>query len=132
MELQVYISQLKDEKFDYNVKSPMWNIKYAPKPIHCGYRLENLYWDIVHKVRDHNENTKQTDWGTFVIKFTKTELMEYLLEYASGYENRLEETSEGTYKDIYREHCLDGANALLETAKELPDGEYLLVAQELL
>jgi hypothetical protein len=36
MELQVYISQLKDEEFDYNIEGPIGNIQYAPKAIYWG------------------------------------------------------------------------------------------------
>jgi hypothetical protein len=131
MELQVYISQLKDEAFDYNIECPIGNIQYAPKAIYWGYRLDELYKDIVHKVINHDENTKQTDWGTFVIKFAKTDLMEYLLKYVIMYEKNLKEMSEGTFKEIYKEHNLGRVNSLLNQTKKLPDGEYLLVAQEL-
>jgi hypothetical protein len=131
MELQVYISQLKDDEFDYIVEHPIGNRQYAPKAIYWGYRLEDLFWDIVHKTLDHEENTKQTDWGTFVIKFTKTDLMEYLSKYVSMYEEHLEKLSEGAYKEIYKNYKLDGVNSLLNQTKKLPDGEYLLVAQEL-
>jgi nucleoid DNA-binding protein len=131
MELQVYISQLKDEEFDYNIEYPIGNRQYAPKPIYWGYRLVDLFKDIVHKVLDHDENTKQTDWGTFVIKFTKTDLMEYLLKYVVMYEKDLEKMSENFFKEIYKQNTLGGVNTLLNQTKKLPDGEYLLVAQEL-
>jgi|GEM_PF-4016145 len=116
MELQVYISKLKDEKFDYNVENQNGDREYAPKPISGGYRLDNLYKDIVHRVIDHEENTKKTDWGTFVIKFEKTALVEYLLKYQISMEKSFD---------------LGKINSLLRTATELPDGEYLLVAQEI-
>ncbi|MDR0713007.1 MAG: hypothetical protein LBF89_01910 [Bacteroidales bacterium] len=131
MELQVYISRLKDEEFDYDIEYPIGNRQYAPKAIYWGYRLVDLFRDIVDKVLDHKENTKQTDWGTFVIKFTKTDLMEYLLKYVIMYEKHLEKMSEGSFKESYKEYNLGGVNSLLNQTKKLPDDEYLLVAQEL-
>ncbi|MDR2409876.1 MAG: hypothetical protein LBE13_17445 [Bacteroidales bacterium] len=80
MEFQVYVSQLKDEEFDCNIEYLIGNRQYAPEPIYGGYRLDDLYRDIVYKALDHGENTKQTDWGTFVIKFSKADLMEYLIK----------------------------------------------------
>jgi hypothetical protein len=125
MELRVYISQLKDEEFDYDIKGPAWDLQYAPKAIgYPGVRVDRLFKDIVRKVLDHDENTKQTDWGTFVIKLTKTELIEFL-------------SKEG-YKDTIFPNVLHkktpafiDVNTLLDTARKLADGEYLLVAQEL-
>jgi hypothetical protein len=131
MEFWVYISHLKDEKFDYDIENPNGNDQYAPKPIGGGYRIDGLYWGIVHRVLDHNKNTKQTDWGTFVEKLTNIDLIQLLSEYVSSYEkihkNFNEKFNNGQYK--YPEWAK--TNFLLEFAKELPDGEYLLVGQEL-
>jgi hypothetical protein len=125
MESRVYISHLKDEEFDYDVKSPAWDLQYAPKSIgYPGVKIDSLFKDIVRMVLDNEENTKQTDWGTFVIKLTKTELIEFLS--SEGYKNTI-------FPDVLHKKTpasLD-VNTLLDTAKELADGEYLLVAQEL-
>jgi hypothetical protein len=118
MELWVYISRLKDEEFDYNVENPNKNSQYAPDPIHWGFRLDDIYKDIVRRVIDHEENTKMTDWGTFVKKLSNTDLIEYLSKYKVYYEK-------------INHHKLGEVSTLLEWAKELPDGEYLLAAQEL-
>ena len=132
MELQVYIAQLKDEEFDYDVENPNGDRQYAPEGIHWGFRLDELYWEIVHKVLNHEENTKQTDWGTFVIKLTNTELIEYLLKYVIKYKKYFEELPEGdSFKGTYERIYFAPTNQLLNWAKELSDGEYLLVAQEL-
>jgi hypothetical protein len=125
MESRVYISQLKDAEFDYNIESPAWDLQYAPKSIgYPGISNHTLFKDIVRRVLDHDENTKQTDWGTFVIKLTNTELIEFL-------------SHEG-YKDTVFPNALHketpafmDVNTLLDTAKKLADGDYLLVAQEL-
>jgi hypothetical protein len=118
MDLQVYISRLKDEQFDYDIENPNGDRQYAPKPISLWYRIDKIYKDIVRKVIDDNENTKKTDWGTFVVKLTNTDLIQFLSTYVSFYEK---------YKGLDWENT----SSLLEFAKKLPDGEYLLVGQEL-
>jgi hypothetical protein len=120
MEIQVYIAQLKDEKFDYNIENPKGDQQYAPKPISSSVTIRNLYKDIVYKVLEHHENTKMTDWGTFVIKFTNIALINFLSN--KGYENDLWKLNNNVSLDI---------NTLINYAKNLTDGEYLLVAQEL-
>jgi hypothetical protein len=126
MESWVYISHLKDEKFDYDIENPNGDSQYAPKPIGGGYSIYQLYWDIVRRALNHNENTKQTDWGTFVVKLTNINLIKLLSEHVSYYE-KMHEKSKGDYKLPDWERT----GSLLEFAKELPDGEYLLVGQEL-
>ncbi|MDR2096049.1 MAG: hypothetical protein LBP76_11115 [Treponema sp.] len=126
MKVHVYISNLKDNEFDYTIENPNGDSQYAPKPISPSVRIYELYDDIVHQVLHHNENTKQTDWGTFVIKLTNTDLINFLSkeEYKRG--NRI-------FEEIYHKKTpafIDG-NTLLDSAKKLEDGEYLLVAQEL-
>jgi hypothetical protein len=123
MELRVYISHLKDEKFDYDIENPKGDSQYAPEPISVWYRIDELYWDIVHKVLDHNENTKQTDWGTFVIKLTNINLIQFLSNYISYYEKFNNEK--------YKNPDWKTTSSLLNLAEKLPDGEYLLVGQEL-
>jgi hypothetical protein len=123
MEYWVYIAHLKDEKFDYDIENPNGNDQYAPKPIGGGYRIDQLYWNIVHRTLNHNENTKQTDWGTFVVKLTNIDLIQLLSDYASIYEKFNKEDYTSFYWKMFSE--------FFELVKELPDGEYLLVGQEL-
>jgi hypothetical protein len=123
MDLRVYISRLKDEKFDYDIENPNGDSQYAPKPISPSVRLDDIFKNIVRKVIDHNENTKQTDWGTFVLKLTNANLIQLLSNYVNSYQKFNNEKFK--YPDW------EGTNALLECAKKLPDGEYLLVGQEL-
>jgi len=122
MELRIYISKLKDEDFDYNIENPNGDSQYAPIPISSSVRIDSLYWNIFH-----NENTKQTDWGTFVIKLTKTDLINFLSH--KGYaQSGLPDYWKSMGKEMPA--SLD-VNTLLDCAKKLEDGEYLLVAQEL-
>jgi hypothetical protein len=75
-------------------------------------------------VIDNDENTKQTDWGTFVIKMTNTELIEFLSN---------EKYKDTIFPEVYHKKtpAFIDVNTLLGVAKKLADGEYLLVAQEL-
>jgi hypothetical protein len=149
MELRVYISRLKDEEFDYDIENPNGDSQYAPEPISLWYRLDDIFKIIVRKVIDHKENTKQTDWGTFVLKLTNANLIQFLSNYVSSYEknnekyyqkikidNPDENISKKLYEEFKEKHRIifsdfEETNALLEFAKKLPDGEYLLVGQEL-
>jgi hypothetical protein len=126
MQICVYIANVKDAKFDYHIENPKGDAEYAPEPISSSVRIYPLYDDIVHAVLGNKENTKQTDWGTFVIKLTNTGLLRFLSNDRYKQGNR---TFEGTY---HKEtpSFLD-CNTLLDCAKKLPEGEYLLVAQEL-
>jgi hypothetical protein len=125
MEIQIYISQLKDKEFDYIFENPNGDRQYAPIPISSSVKIDNLYKDIVHKVLDQHENTKKTDWGTFVIKLTNTDLIRFLSYEGYSSINKL-------YRSLNKKPP-DSLNidTLLDCAKELADGEYLLVAQEL-
>jgi hypothetical protein len=125
MEIQIYISHLKDEEFDYNIGNPNGDRQYAPKPISSSVTIDNLYRDIVREVLDQRENTKKTDWGTFVIKLTNTDLIKFLSYEGYSSMNRL-------YRSLNKEPSgsLD-IDTLLDCARKLADGEYLLVAQEL-
>jgi hypothetical protein len=126
MDYWVYIAHLKDEKFDYDIENPNGDRQYAPKLIGGGYRIDQLYQNIVHRTLDHEENTKQTDWGTFVVKLTNIDLIQLLSEYESIYEKY-----HAKVKGDYKLPDWEATSALLEFAKKLPDGEYLLVGQEL-
>jgi hypothetical protein len=114
MDTRVYISKLKDDQFDYDVENPDGDNQYAPEPISPWLRIDKLYRDIVQDVLDHKENAKKTDWGTFVVKLTNADLVKYL-------------------SSNYYKQSIDSprVNELHNFAKALPDGEYLLVAQEL-
>jgi hypothetical protein len=127
MELRIYVSKLKDENFDYNIKNQNGDSQYAPNPISTSVSIDTLYWDIFHYVRDHDENTKKTDWGTFVIKLTNKDLINFLSK-----EKYKKAALPDYWKSIGKEipSSLD-VNGLLNCAKNLEDGEYLLVAQEL-
>jgi hypothetical protein len=126
MAFWVYLSRLKDEEFDYDIENPNGDSQYAPKPIAGGYSIYQLYQNIVHRTLNHDENTKQTDWGTFVVKLTNINLIQLLSEHERYYEKNHEK-----FKGDYKLPDWEGTSSLLEFAKELPDGEYLLVGQEL-
>jgi len=117
MLVKTYIGKVKSDEFDYDLKGN-WN-GYAPDKICVCRKTEcecevfgtsPLYWDIVGNVNRKKPNTKQTDWGCFVMKMSKADLIEML--------------SQNIYKGKVEK--------LLSVAKELPDTEkYLLVALEL-
>jgi len=117
MLVKTYIGRVKSDEFDYDIKGN-WN-GYSPDKICLCMKTEcecevfgtfPLYWDIVGNVIHKKPNTKQTDWGSFVMKMSKADLIEML--------------NQETYKGK--------AEKLLNVAKELPDTEeYLLVALEL-
>ena len=114
-----YIGKVKSVEFDYDVAGN-WN-GYFPEAIcicketrkgdHCVCKgwCSKLYWDIVGEVLDKKPNTRQTDWGCFVMKMNKADLVEMLS------------------RDEYKR-----AVNMLNLAKALPDTEeYLLVALEI-
>lgn len=117
-----YIGRLKSERFDYDVDIKSNTASHFPSPIcvcketrkgnycECSARGMKLYWDIVHEVGERKANTKQTDWGCFVIKLSQPDLVEWLS----------------------REKYKGEVDNMLSIAKGLPDTEeYLLVALEL-
>ena len=131
MDFDIYISNLKDGLHDNYIKNQNWTNYYGPESISYRYQLKDLFWDVLH-----DKNMKQTGWGTHVIKLTNTELIEYLSKYVTKYEKNLEEHLEKisednkeSYIEYYKKNYLYQINAFLRNAKELPDGEYLLVAQ---
>jgi hypothetical protein len=127
MELQIYISLLKDENFDYDIENPNGDRQYAPNPISSSVRVDTLYKDIVRSVMDNKENTKQTDWGTFVIKLTNTDLISFLSK-----QKYKDDALPNYWKRMGKEiPSFIDVNTLLDCAKKLPDGDYLLVGQEL-
>ena len=76
----VYIGKFNSQAFDYN-KMGDWN-GYFPEAISPWYYQSCLYWDIFKA-----SNVKQTDWGCWVIKMSKDELVVFITdkyrEYAS-------------------------------------------------
>ena len=120
MLVKTYIGKVKSVSFDYDIKGN-WN-GYSPDEIcvcketrkgtdcECeAWGTSPLYWDIVGEVVNKKPNTKQTDWGSFVMKMSKADLVEML--------------SRDKYKKVVN---------LLNLAKRLPDmEEYLLVALEI-
>jgi hypothetical protein len=79
MVTETYIGKVKSEKFDYDVSAgEKWNTGYSPEPImYVHDEMRSVYWRIVHDVIDKKENAKQTDWGCFVIKMKKDDLINY-------------------------------------------------------
>ena len=117
MLVKTFIGKVKSDTFDYDIKGD-WN-GYSPDKIcfclktdcECEvYGTSPLYWDIVGHVIDKKPNTKQTDWGSFVMKMSKADLIELLS----------------------REEYRGEADKLLSVAQQLPETEeYLLVALEI-
>ena len=119
MMTDTYIGKVKSERFDYDIDGNWYG--YFPEPIcfcketckgpycECKAKGMRLYWDIVGEVNDKKPNTKQTDWGCFVMKMNKADLVEMLS------------------RDKYKREV-----SMLNLAKGLPDTEeYLLVALEI-
>ena len=86
---------------------------YSPRSLSEWKYSSDLFFDIVRAVTDGSPNAKQTDWGCFVMKMSKDELIAYL-----GQEKY---TGSMFSSDV---------RCLLNFAKGLPDGEYLLTALE--
>jgi len=129
---EVYIGKVKSEKFDFDAKGD-WS-GYTPEPLCDLFFCNKLYWDIVSAVNGQNPKTKQTDWGCFVIKFSKSELISYLDKDKYKKSDKPADSLKGF--DIYAFNAttpkdVEASKAFLQVAKGLPDNEeYLLVAIE--
>ena len=123
---EVYIGNVKSDKFDYDVAGD-WN-GYAPEPLCELQFMYVLYWDIVHYVIEKRPNTKQTDWGCFVMKMSKAEMINYLNK--DKYWQR-PECFPYMEKEAYEKKSLQELDYLLSFVNGLSnDEEYLLVAIE--
>lgn len=102
---EVYIGSLKSQEFDYDkIGEDPVNGTY-PEIIGKSTYDSDLFWDIM------KEEKKQSDWGCWVVKMTKQQIVYFL--------------SQEKYHDYA------SANHLLGIAKTLEDNkEYLLVAFE--
>ena len=129
MEVDTYIGKLEKTKdFDYDLDNKYMFQNAPDRVCLCGFkerraagdnsafctcgrvRGRTLYWDIVGEVCEKKPNTKQTDWGCFCMKLSKTDLIERLAQ--DKYKGEVE--------------------CLLTIAKQLSDTEeYLLVALEI-
>jgi hypothetical protein len=80
MVTETYIGKVKSEEFDYDIPcKEKWNTGYSPKPImSIPDEMRGIYGQIVRDVIDEKENAKQTDWGCFVVKMKKDDLINYL------------------------------------------------------
>ncbi|MEA4937377.1 MAG: hypothetical protein VB102_12185 [Paludibacter sp.] len=102
---EVYIGSLKSEKFDYNKIGEDPDNGTYPEVIGKSTYDSDLFWDII------KENSKKSDWGCWVAKMTKEQIISFL--------------SQEKYHDN------NSAKHLLGIARTLEDNkEYLLVAFE--
>jgi hypothetical protein len=100
---EVYIGNLKSEKFDYDKIGETPEGSYPEIIGESTY--SDLFWDIME------EDKKQSDWGCWVVKMTKQQIIDFL------------------GKKKYRDYS--SAKLLLSIAETLDDNkEYLLVALE--
>jgi hypothetical protein len=127
MVVDTYIGKVKSEKFDYDISCPeKYNTGYSPEPImYIPGDTRRIFMDIVRYVGDKKENTKQTDWGCFIIKMNKENLIKYLSKY-----NR--DIPELENNEIYIKRRKEYRNFLLEIEKLDAEKEYLLVAKEIM
>ena len=107
---EVFIGNLKSEKFDYNKIGETPKGSYpeiiGKSTYDDGITMDTLFWHIIQ-----NERTKQSDWGCWVLKLSKEGIIDYLNQ------------------EKYNES--NAASFLLDIAKALEDNkEYLLVAFE--
>jgi hypothetical protein len=111
MVTETYIGKVKSEDFDYAVScDEKWNTGYSPKPImYIPDEMNSIYKQIVRDVIDKKENAKQTDWGCFVVKMKKDDLIQYLK------------------KQVENENFL----LKIEKLESEAEKEYLLVAKEI-
>jgi DUF438 domain-containing protein len=126
---ETYIGETKSEKFDFDIpRHELYNLGYAPDPImYVCDDLYKIFWDIVSDVLDKKENTKQTDWGCWVIKMNKNDLIEYLSQ--TKYNPEIPSLSDNESYQKFRAKYEHFLNSL----KELdPEQEYLLVAKEIM
>ena len=103
---EVFIGKVKSEKFDFD-KQGKWS-GYYPEIIENSSKYDSeLFWDIIGE----KPKTKQVDWGCWVLKLNKTDLVAFLS------------------RDKYQDN--PSIAFLLDIAKGLNDEEdYLLVAFE--
>ena len=102
---EVFIGNLKSEKFDYDKIGEDKEGTY-PEIIGISTYDSTLFWDIIR-----NDSIKQSDWGCWVLKLAKEDIIEFL--------------TREEYKDN------SSAKVLLEIARTLENcKEYLLVSFE--
>ena len=122
----VYIGKVKSDRFNYDVAGD-WN-GYSPERLCELQFMHELYFDIVGDVIDKKPNTKQTDWGCFVIKMNKADLIRYL---GKDKYRRRPECFSYLEKEAYEKKSSEGIDYLISIAEGLSnDEEYLLVALE--
>jgi hypothetical protein len=128
MVTQTYIGKVKSEKFDYDIScKEKWNTGYSPEPImYIPDDIRRIYMDIVRDVIDKKENTKQTDWGCFVIKMKKDDLINYLSK--QKYNSNIPELNNN---EIHLKKHEEYKNFIINIEKLESEKEYLLVAKEL-
>ena len=107
MVTEVFIGEVKSEKFDYN-KQGRNGHAYYPEVITKSEYDSELFWDII---REDKEQIKQTDWGCWVLKLSKKDIIAFL-------------SREKYKKNLSAQNLLIVANTLEE------DKDYLLVAFE--
>jgi hypothetical protein len=110
MVTETYIGKVKSEEFDYDIScKEKWNTGYSPKSImYIPDEMRGIYGRIVRDVIDKKENAKQTDWGCFVVKMKKDDLINYL------------------------KNQVENENFLLNLKELESEKEYLLVAKEIM
>ncbi|MDR1238952.1 MAG: hypothetical protein LBK27_02460 [Treponema sp.] len=120
-----YIGKVKSEKFNYDISCPeKFNTGYSPEPIvYIPGDTRRIFMDIVRDAGDKKENTKQTDWGCFIIKMNKENLVKYLSKYNP-------DIPELENNEIYIKIREKHKNFLIEIEKLDAEKEYLLVAKE--
>ena len=105
---EVFIGKVKSKEFDYD-KPGNWD-GYSPDALCKPQHHSSLFWDILRE-----SNAKQTDWGCYVVKMNKSELIDFL------------------DNDKYRKYDREAEmlKELLTSAHTLSDmEEYLLTALE--
>jgi len=130
MVTEVYIGKVKSDTFDFDAKGD-W-AGYFPEALCEKQICHELYYDIVGDAREKKLNAKQVDWGCFVIKLNKADLIAYLDK--DKYKN-VNSAERRRLKPV-----IDAAGTLfcekkqveylIDIAKNLSDGEYVLVALE--
>jgi hypothetical protein len=130
MVVGTYIGKVKSEKFDYDISCPgKYDTGYSPEPIiYVPDNTRRIYEAIVRDVFDKKENTKKTDWGCFVIKLNK----ENLLKYLSRYNYDIPELENMKNNEIYKKRREEYKNFLIDVEKLDAEKEYLLVAEEMM
>ena len=80
MGMLTYVGKVKSETFDYEITKAGGGDHYANFPDRMTPYLTSggLYW----KIMDHKD-VVQADWGCWVVKMQKEEILEYVLQWGS-------------------------------------------------